>query len=100
MVSELLPKTDDVEWKKTLYDLFGIEEMLDKYIVLLSSGELRKFQLTKALLGRPSLLILDNPFIGLDAKTRDLLKELLQQLIDKTHLQVILLLSRIDEIPS
>ena len=51
LVSELLPKTDDVEWKKTLYDLFGIEEMLDKYIVLLSSGELRKFQLTKALLG-------------------------------------------------
>ncbi len=100
LVSELLPKTDDVEWMKTLYDLFGIEEMLDKYIVLLSSGELRKFQLTKALLGRPSLLILDNPFIGLDAKTRDLLKELLQQLIDKTHLQVILLLSRIDEIPS
>lgn len=100
LVSELLPQTDDVKWKKTLYDLFGIEEMLDKYIVLLSSGELRKYQLTKALLRRPSLLILDNPFIGLDAKTRDLLKELLQQLIKKTHLQVILLLSRVDEIPN
>lgn len=99
LVSELLPETDDLKWKETLYDLFGIEEMLDKYIVLLSSGELRKFQLTKALLGRPSLLILDNPFIGLDAKTRDLLKELLQQLIEKTHLQVILLLSRDEEIP-
>ena len=100
LVSELLPETDDQEWKETLFSLFGVEEMLDKYIVLLSSGELRKFQLTKALLGRPSLLILDNPFIGLDAKARDLLKDLLLQLIEKTHLQVILLLSRMDEIPS
>ena len=42
----------------------------DKKIILLSSGELRKFQLTKTLLTAPRILIMDNPFIGLDAATR------------------------------
>lgn len=99
LVSELLPEAKDLAWKKTLFNLFGVEEMLDKHIVLLSSGELRKFQLTKALLNNPSILILDNPFIGLDASTRDLLKDLLKKLIEVTHLQVVLLLSREEEIP-
>lgn len=100
LVRELLPETEDIAWKETLFRLFDMEVMLDKHIVLLSSGELRKFQLTKALLGHPSVLILDNPFIGLDVKARNFLKDLLQRLIEKTHLQVILMLSREDEIPS
>jgi molybdate transport system ATP-binding protein len=74
--------------------------MMDKHIVLLSSGELRKFQLAKALMNRPSVLILDNPFIGLDVAARDLLRHLLTDLIANTHLQVMLMLSREDEIPS
>ena len=99
LVSELLPEAKDEAFKETLFRLFGMHDMLDKYIVLLSSGELRKFQLTKALMGKPSLLILDNPFIGLDASTRALLQDLLCKLIEETHLHVILLLSRTEDIP-
>ena len=44
------------------------------------SGELRKFQLTKTLLTAPRVLIMDNPFIGLDAPTRELLFSLLERL--------------------
>lgn len=99
LVGELLPEAKDKEWKEKLFSLFGMEALEDKHIVLLSSGELRKFQLVKALIHRPSLLILDNPFIGLDAKARDLLKHLLHQLIENTHLQIILMLSREEEIP-
>ena len=50
-------------------------------------------------MGKPSLLILDNPFIGLDASTRALLQDLLCKLIEETHLHVILLLSRAEDIP-
>ena len=32
-----------------LYELFHVRHLLDKYIILLSSGELRKFQLIKTL---------------------------------------------------
>lgn len=100
VVRDLLPKATNPELKKTLYDLFDIETMLDKHIILLSSGELRKFQLTKTLLSNPRVLIMDNPFIGLDAKTRNQLHALLCELIRMTCLQVILVLSKIDDIPS
>ncbi len=82
-----------------LYELFHLDTLLDKYIIALSSGELRKFQLTKTLLTGPRLLIMDNPFIGLDATTRTQLAGLLQTLITETDLQVILVLSRTDDIP-
>ena len=49
--------------RNQLYQLFHIHEFLDKYIITLSSGELRKFQLTKTLFANPQLLIMDNPFI-------------------------------------
>lgn len=100
LVRDLLPQVPDSELKRTLYTLFGVNEMLDKHIILLSSGELRKFQLTKTLLGNPRVLIMDNPFIGLDAKTRDQLHVLLAELTRVTSLQVILVLSKSDDIPS
>ncbi|MDR3250608.1 MAG: ATP-binding cassette domain-containing protein [Tannerella sp.] len=82
-----------------LFELFGVNEMLDKQTVMLSSGEMRKFQLTKALLARPRIIIIDNPFIGLDAGTRTRLGDLLESLVRMGEVQVILLLSRTDEIP-
>lgn len=63
-----------------LYETFGLGELLDRYIITLSSGELRKFQLARTLLSQPHTLIIDNPFIGLDAATRDQLRNLLRQL--------------------
>lgn len=99
IVRDLLPSCNDKKVRDSLYELFGIGDMLDKHIVLLSSGELRKFQLTKTLLSNPRVLILDNPFIGLDVKTRVLLHGLLQKLIEQISLQVILVLSKTDEIP-
>lgn len=99
VVGDLLPQCKDEHLKESLYTLFRIEEMLQKPIILLSSGELRKFQLTKTLLSGPRVLIMDNPFIGLDAGTRDLLKSLLAELIKVIGLQVILVLSKSDDIP-
>lgn len=99
VVGDLLPQCKDEQLKESLYTLFRIEEMLQKPIILLSSGELRKFQLTKTLLSGPRVLIMDNPFIGLDTGTRDLLKSLLAELIKVIGLQVILVLSKSDDIP-
>ena len=108
-VGELLEKAyrlagDDTEERRQLqrhlYDLFHMEPLLDKYVITLSSGELRKLQLTKTLFANPSLLIMDNPFIGLDAETRDQLKELLQLLAEKQRLDIILVLSKTDDIPT
>lgn len=86
-------------FRQKLYQMFHLDTLLDKYIISLSSGELRKFQLTKALGSAPRVLIMDNPFIGLDAATRDGLRDLLKTLIADGRLTIILVLSRTDEIP-
>ena len=95
---------DDTEERRALrdhlYDLFHIRPLLDKYIITLSSGELRKFQLTKTLFANPSLLIMDNPFIGLDAETRDQLSQLLLLLADQRQIEIMLVLSKTDGIPA
>ena len=100
LVRDLLPAAKNEVLRQALYDLFHIGPMLDKHIILLSSGELRKFQLTKTLLSDPRVLIMDNPFIGLDVQTREQLHQLLKELTERTSLQVILVLSKTDDIPS
>ncbi len=85
--------------QKHLYELFHLESLLDKYIILLSSGELRKYKLAASLFTNPRVLIMDNPFIGLDAQTRDQLKDLLTMLAKEQGLQIILVLAKTDEIP-
>ncbi len=85
--------------RKHLYELFQVGHLLDKYIIFLSSGELRKFQLIRTLFSNPRVLIIDNPFIGLDQETRDQLRDLLALLSRERALQVIIVLSKSDEIP-
>lgn len=107
-VGELLEQAyhaagDDTEERRTLkrhvYGLFHLEHLLDKYIILLSSGELRKFQLAKVLFSYPRVLVMDNPFIGLDAETRDQLKTLFKSISADGQLQIILVMSKSDDIP-
>lgn len=87
------------ELKTRIQKLFDLESLLDKRIVMLSSGELRKFQLTKSLIANPRVLILDNPFIGLDANARNQLQSLLKILITNTKKALILVLAKTDDIP-
>jgi molybdate transport system ATP-binding protein len=85
--------------QKHIYEIFHLEPLLDKYIILLSSGELRKYKLASSLFTNPKVLIMENPFIGLDAQTRDQLKALLGMLAHEQGLQIILVLAKTDEIP-
>ena len=91
-VEQLLPKSPFSE-------MFRLDELASKYIISLSSGELRKFQMAKALATNPRILILDNPFIGLDAPTRKDFRLLLETLTSKTEILIILVLSKRDDIP-
>ena len=95
LVKDLIGNYEESDFQRQLFELFHVDEMLDKPIILLSSGEMRKFQLTKMLLTQPRILILDNPYIGLDAATRDLLTDLLQHLAEQ-GIQLILVMSMID----
>jgi len=85
--------------QKHIYELFHLDDLLDKYIILLSSGELRKYKLAASLFTHPRVLIMENPFIGLDVQTRNHLKALLTTLSQEHQLQIILVLAKTDEIP-
>lgn len=67
--------------------------------ILMSSGELRKYSLSKVLNQTPYVLILDNPFVGLDVASRAYLNDQLKAIVDGGRTQLILVLSRTDEVP-
>jgi ABC-2 type transport system ATP-binding protein len=61
-------------------DGLGIGDALDSLIGAFSHGMRRKLQLLASLLGRPQVLILDEPFRGLDPYSTVLLKEFVRRL--------------------
>ena len=67
-VSDLLPRLDSTGMATMPFDMTA---MSDKRINYLSSGETRKLLICRALCGQlPDLLILDNPYIGLDTHSK------------------------------
>lgn len=54
-------------------NLLHLTPLLQEPLIQLSNGENKRVQLAKALMGSPSMLILDNPFIGLDTEGRETL---------------------------
>ncbi|WP_394993535.1 ATP-binding cassette domain-containing protein [Emticicia sp.] len=73
-------------------NLLKISHLLDRHIVTLSNGETRRTLITLSLLRKPKLLLLDNPFVGLDVESRIMLHEVLNQ-IAKSGVQIILITS-------
>jgi molybdate transport system ATP-binding protein len=64
----------------TLLDQFNLRHLLHEEVVKLSNGETRKATILKALLSNPQVLILDNPYAGIDQQTVQDLNNLLNQL--------------------
>ncbi|KZN14194.1 molybdate ABC transporter ATP-binding protein ModF [Marinomonas sp. TW1] len=87
----------DPELAKTLVDKFGLTPLLDRAFRKLSTGETRKVMLIRALSSKPDLLILDEPFDGLDVDTLAMLQAHLASIIDTTPM--VLVLNRFDEMP-
>ncbi len=74
-----------------------IEEHLNKPVNQLSSGELRRMQLARMLQSCPQVLVIDNPYIGLDKDARRMLTGILAELASR--LTLILVVSRSEDIP-
>ncbi|KAA2245793.1 ATP-binding cassette domain-containing protein [Chitinophaga agrisoli] len=58
-----------------------ITPLLDKELIKLSNGETRRVMIASALLQKPVLLMLDNPFTGLDVQTRAQFMEMVDHII-------------------
>ncbi len=65
---------------KELIPIFGLQSVLQQPLIQLSNGENKRLQILKAVLADPDLLILDEPFTGLDAGGRQMLDKILGEL--------------------
>lgn len=88
----------DAELATQLVEKFGLSHLLDRAFRKLSTGETRKLMLIRELSNKPDLLVLDEPFDGLDADTLAMLQEHLASIIDTTPM--VLVLNRFDEMPA
>ncbi len=89
--------------------LCGVEKILDRGLRYMSTGEIRRTLLCRALLSGCKLLILSDPFAGLDADSRRILLEFFDTIVkkqlsaldtDSTFPRIILSMERFHEIPS
>ena len=78
--------------------LFGITRLLDRRFKYLSTGETRKTLLCQTLMAQPDLLVLDEPFDGLDVASRANLAQVLAEL-HQQNCTLVLVLNRFDDIP-
>lgn len=77
---KLLYKASD----ESIAEIFRINEISWRHISDLSCGERQRFKLYMAWSHRPQLVIMDEPFTGLDQSYRSALKTLLQKRVDQT----------------
>lgn len=87
----------DPDTAKEMVERFNLNYLLDRAFRKLSTGETRKVMIIRALSCKPQLLLLDEPFDGLDADTLHMLQAYLKQLVNQ--IPMILVLNRFDEIP-
>jgi molybdate transport system ATP-binding protein len=73
--------------------------LLDRKLPYLSNGEMRKLLIARALLRSPLLLILDEPFAGLDHRSREALKKIISNFM-KGMEGMIYVTSNPNEIPA
>lgn len=90
--------------------LCGIEKILDRGIKYMSTGEIRRTLLARALISGKKLLILSDPFAGLDVQSRKILFDFFNEIAKKNQSgnqnqdeqvpHIILVTERWNEIPS
>ena len=76
----------------------GITYLLDRFFIKLSTGETRKVLLAQTLLQKPDLLILDEPFEGLDQQSVQDWMAMLNEL--KKECAIVLIVNRLVDIPA
>lgn len=91
------PKESAQQEIESLAEKLGIHKLLQRGFRKLSTGETRKVLLARALLSQPDLLILDEPFDGLDHQAASNLHEMLENI--QSSQAMLLVLNRLDEVP-
>ena len=75
----------------------GLGEFMNKFPIQLSGGMQRRAELARALINEPTVMLMDEPFRGLDAMSRSLMQEFFLELFEENQKTNIFVTSEIDE---
>lgn len=87
----------DFEILEYFLEPFGFENFKNQQLIELSSGEHKKLQLLKALWLKPQILIIDQPYTGLDVRSRQFLNQAFDDLVKENV--TLILINNDDEYP-
>ena len=82
-VQRKLPKNVYTAETLKLLELVGLKDFKDKYPSQLSGGMQRRAELVRAMINQPKVMLMDEPFRGLDAMTRALMQEYYVRLFEE-----------------
>ena len=80
-----------------LLEKVGLKEFKDKFPIQLSGGMQRRAELARAMINEPEIMIMDEPFRGLDAMSRELMQEFFVKLFEDNRKTNLFVTSEIDE---
>lgn len=86
-------------WEK-ISSAFDLAPLMEKPLIMLSSGELRKFHIAKAIRSAARSIVIDSPYIGLDQASRDSLDSLMKVLSSESDIDLTLVVAKESDIPS
>lgn len=91
---------DEAKIKKDfdeMVELFGVEELLNKYPFQLSGGQQQRVSIIQALINRPKILFMDEAFGALDPFTKMQLKEFIDEYWKKHKTTIIFITHDLDD---
>ncbi len=88
---------ETLELAEFLLNKVGLQAFRDKYPMQLSGGMQRRAELARAMINNPHVMILDEPFRGLDAMTKELMWEYYSSLYEENRRTNFFVTTDIDE---
>ncbi len=92
------PSDSDIEEARKIMDFLGCKKIEKRRFDTLSQGEKQKVLIGRALMGKPKLLILDEPCAGLDMKARNALLSTVSRICKMHEASVIYVTHHLEEI--
>lgn len=77
---EIFYKAGDKAWAQQMLDAFALKPLLSRHPHSLSEGQKRKLTIAAVLASKPELLLLDEPTVGQDSESLELIMRNLQKL--------------------
>jgi iron(III) transport system ATP-binding protein len=85
-----LPRADAEREARLALDRVGMATYADAYPHMLSGGEQQRVALARAVAPRPNVLLMDEPFSGLDRRLRDEVREVTLAVLRDSHVTCII----------